>query len=235
MNARLEDTDMSKWEARDAKHLAALLAGDHFGDHPEDNLDKIRAEKKNRADDLCKKMGCTKESIVLEIGSGMGFTSKYVAENVKHLYCSDISTSFLDTARKECAGVKNIDFIKIEHEPATFAFENEFFDMIFADAVFIHLNLYDIYWYFSEFQRLAKKRGKVFINVMNGSKIDPQKLSQMADFYRKDTDSLKRLLCWNSMDAVLTVASTFGFKLESRGKLGGLVQRASVDLLFSKR
>lgn len=225
---------MSDWEARSDRHALRLLVGDYFGDRPEDNLDKIRIAKKERAARLCKLMGCDKESVVLEIGSGMGFTSKYVAEEVKHLYCSDISATFLDIARKECAGVPNIEFVRIEKEPATFAFRDEFFDIIFADAVFIHLNLYDIFWYFSEFQRLAKKRAKVFINIMNASQLDSKKFSQMADFYRKDRDKLKRLLCWNSVDAVVTIASDFGFRLVSKGRLWR-PQRTTVDLLFSKR
>ncbi len=180
-------------------------------------------------------MGCNKEAVVLEIGSGMGFTSKYVAQEVKHLYCSDISASFLEFARKECSGIPNIEFVRIEKEPATFSFQDETFDIVFADAVFIHLNLYDIFWYFSEFQRLAKKRGKVFINIKNASRIDTNQLSRMANFYQRDRDSLKRLLCWNSVDAVVTVASNFGFKLESKGRMWGLIQRANLDLLFSKR
>ena len=139
---------MSNWEAKDRKHAADLLAGEYFGDRPEEKLDEIRNAKKKRAAYLCRKLRCNKESVVLEIGSGMGFTSKYV-----------------------------------------------------ADAVFIHLNLYDIYWYFSEFQRLVKRRGKVFINVKNASKIDTKVLTLMADFYREDRESLKTLLCWNSVDA----------------------------------
>jgi len=226
---------MSNWEAQDDKHALQLLVGDYFGDRPEEKLDTIRIAKKNRAAYLCKKMGCNKEAVVLEIGSGMGFTSKHIAEEVKHLHCSDISETFLDFARKECSSIPNIEFVKIDKEPATFSFQDATFDIIFADAVFIHLNLYDIFWYFSEFQRLAKKRGKVFVNIMNASKIETSKLSKMADYYRKDRDSLKRLLCWNSADAVVTIASNFGFKLESKGRMWGLVQRPNLDLLFSKR
>jgi ubiquinone/menaquinone biosynthesis C-methylase UbiE len=226
---------MTDWEAPDPGQLARLLAGDHYGERPEDILDEIRARKKAKAAYLCRKMGCRPESIVLEVGSGMGLTSKHVAGQVKHLYCSDVSASFLEAARKECAGVPNIDFIRIG-DPPVFDFEDEFFDIVFADAVFIHLNLYDIYWYFSEFQRLVRRRGKVFINIMNGAAIDARKLSQMADFYRKRKANLPRLLCWNSTEAVVTVASRFGFDLKARSRRwwprqGG----ATIDLLFSKR
>ena len=203
---------MSDWEAQDDKHALRLLVGNHFGDRPEEKLDIIRNDKKNRAAYLCKKLGCDKEAVVLEIGSGMGFTSKYVAEAVKHLYCSDISATFLDFARKECSDVPNIEFVKIDKEPAAFSFQDEYFDIIFSDAVFIHLNLFDIWWYFLEFERIAKKRGKVFIDIMNASKVNTKQLSRMAGFYRKDRESLKRLLCWNSADAVVAIASNFGFK-----------------------
>jgi ubiquinone/menaquinone biosynthesis C-methylase UbiE len=221
-----EGYGMSNWEADDVKHAAQLLAGEYYGEGPEERLNEIRGLKKKRAARLCRKLRCNKESVVLEIGSGMGFTSKWVAQEVKQLYCNDISASFLEIARKECAGIQNIELAGIDREPATFSYPNEFFDIVFADAVFIHLNLYDIYWYFSEFRRLVKGRGKVFINVKNAA---------MADFYRDDRDSLKTLLCWNSVDAVITIAEEFGFKLASRGRLWGLYQGTTVDLLFRKR
>jgi len=226
---------MSNWEAKDRKHAADLLAGEYFGDRPEEKLDEIRHAKKKRAAYLCRKLRCNKESVVLEIGSGMGFTSKWLAQEVKQLYCNDISASFLEIAKTECSGIPNIEFSRIEKEPANFSFPDEFFDIVFADAEFIQLNLYDIFWYFSEFQRLVKRRGMVFINVKDASKIDTKVLTLMADFYREDRDSLNTLLCWNSVDAVVTIAANFGFKLASRGRLWGLYQGASVDLLFRKR
>ena len=226
---------MSNWESDNEKHALQLLVGQHYGDRPEEKLDDIRADKKKRAAFLCRKLGCTKESVVLEVGSGMGLTSKYVAQHVNRLYCSDISTSFLETAKKECAGISNIEFIKIEQEPAQFPFPDAHFHAIFADAVFIHLNLYDIFWYFSEFQRLARKGGRVFINVLDASKIKTRLFSEMADHYRHDKNNLKTLLCWNSVDAVVDIASNFGFRLKSKGRLLGLVRRANLNLLFVRR
>jgi hypothetical protein len=70
---------------------------------------------------------------------------------------------------------------------------------------------------------------------MNASKLDSKKFSQMADLYREDRDKLKKLLCWNSVDAVVTIASDFGFKLVSKGRPWRPMQGTTVDLLFSKR
>jgi ubiquinone/menaquinone biosynthesis C-methylase UbiE len=227
---------VSNWDASDARQLAEMLVGDHFGQDPEKNLELIREAKRERARYLAQQIGWHGDSVVLEVGSGMGLTSRHVATMVKRLYCSDISASFLDIARRECAGIDNIEFIWIEHEPAEFAFEDGYFDTVFSDAVFIHLNIYDIYWYFSEFQRLVKPQGKVFINIMNASNIELPKLSQMAGFYRKDVTSLKRLLSWHSIDAVRTIAAHFGFRLQSKGgRLLRLKQPLSVDLLFVRQ
>ena len=226
---------MSNWESDDVKHAAQLLAGDYYGDRPDERLDEIRGLKKKRAGRLCRKLRCNKESVVLEIGSGMGFTSKWIAQEVKQLYCNDISATFLEIARKECAGIPNIEFARIEKEPAAFAYPDEFFDIIFADAVFIHLNLYDIYWYFSEFQRLAKRNGKVFVNIKNASKVNMRDLERMAGLYRDNRDSLKMLLCWNSVAAVVVIARHFGFSVVSKGRLWGLYQGQTVELLFLKR
>jgi ubiquinone/menaquinone biosynthesis C-methylase UbiE len=227
-------SDMSNWEADDVRHAAQLLFGEYYGDRPEKRFDEIRGIKKKRAAQLCRRLRCNKESVVLEIGSGMGFTSKWIAQEVKHLYCNDISASFLELARKECGGIPNIEFARIDKQPAAFAYPDEFFDIILADAVFIHLNLYDIYWYFSEFERLAKKNGKVFINIRNASKIDMRILEQMAGYYRDDRDSLKMLLCWNTVAAVASIAKHFGFSVVSKGRLWGLYQGKAVDLLFRK-
>jgi ubiquinone/menaquinone biosynthesis C-methylase UbiE len=226
---------MNDWEARDIRHAAQLLVGDYYGERPEEKLDMIRGEKEKRAAYLCKKLSCNKSSVALEIGSGMGLTSKPFAKAVKQLYCSDISESFLALARKECAGIANIEFVHIRSEPASFEFPDEFFDVIFSDAVFIHLNLYDIFWYFSEFQRLAKRRGRVFINIRNAARMDMNSFAQMAGFYRQNPATLKTLLCWNSLDAVIKIAANFGFRLQSAGRFRGLYKGPTVDLLFDKQ
>lgn len=228
---------MTSWEANNPQQMMQLLVGDHFGDRPEEKLESIRAEKEKRAARLCAWLGCDKSSTVLEIGSGMGLTSKHVADRVQRLVCCDISESFLEAARRECTGIPNIEFLKLDGRAGELPFGDAEFDAVYSDAVFIHLNLYDIYWYFSEFARIVKKGGRVFINIMNDSKTDFGKLIEMAAYYRKSPSALGNLLCWNSTDAVLAVASHFGFRLEQRARVRALLQSRrsqTKDLLFTK-
>lgn len=206
---------MNQWETSDKEQLLDFLVGDWYGENPTNKLDIIREDKCLRANYISERLGVVADSNVLEIGSGMGFTSKHVAKKVGHLHCCDISESFLNLARVECKDIPNISFYAIS-EPVSLPFPEDFFDFIYSDAVFIHLNLYDIFWYFSEFKRVIKKNGIVWFNIMNSSQVVMDKLVEMAAYYKKDQANLKNLLCWNSSEAVIRVASYFDFALESR-------------------
>ena len=218
---------MKPWEAKDEHNLFELLAGDWYGENPEQRLEVLRADKEERAKYFFNQLGLNAESIVLEIGSGGGFTTKHVAKGIKQLHCCDISGSFLEYAKRECDGINNIFFYKIV-DPPRLPIQNLLFDAVFADAVFIHLNLYDIYWYFSEFDKVVKPGGVVWINIMDDSAIDRIKLEEMAEYYNRDKNSLQMLLCWNSVRAVVEVARYFGFSLISKHSEVG------VELKFRK-
>lgn len=206
---------MKPWETDNEQLLFDLLVGDWYGENPAKKLDLLRKDKAERADYLCGNLDLNRDSVVLEIGSGAGFTSKYVAKQVKELHCCDISDSFLKYAKKECEEIPNISFYKID-ESLRFPVPHNFFDAVYSEAVFIHLNLFDIYWYFSEFSKVVKTGGKVLINVMDDATIDRKKIIEMAQYYYDDRSSLKMLLCWNSVAAVIDIASHFGFSLISR-------------------
>lgn len=216
------------WEANTDHELFELLAGDWYGENPTEKIDLIRKDKVDRAKFLCQDLQLRSDAVVLEIGSGIGFSSKHIASTVGQLCCCDISESFLAYARRECRDVPNISFHKID-SPPMLPFAPSFFDAVVSDAVFIHLNLYDIYWYFSEFGRVVKPGGKVWINVMDDASIVKEKLVENAQLYQKNKASLKILLCWNSIPAVIAVASYFGFSLIHRHS-----ETVSVNLQFSK-
>jgi ubiquinone/menaquinone biosynthesis C-methylase UbiE len=205
---------MKDWETNSEPKLVQLLVGDWYGKNPENNLDMIREDKARMASWILEKVQPKASDTVLEIGSGMGFGSKYIAKRVKRLFCCDISESFLAYARQECRDVENISFHKIERQ-GVLPFDDNFFDCVYSDAVFIHLNLYDIFWYLSAFRRVVKPDGIVWFNIMNTSPLKVEKLAEMAEYYRDDKSCITNLLCWNSQEAVVNAASHFGFELVS--------------------
>lgn len=216
------------WEAETDKHLFELLAGDWYGDNPTEKIDLIRKDKVDRAKFLCQDLRLRSDEVVLEIGSGIGFAARHIASTVRQLCCCDISESFLAYAKRECRDVPNISFHKIANPPVL-PFAPAFFDAVVSDAVFIHLNLYDIYWYFSEFGKVVKPGGRVWINLMDDATMVRDKVAENAELYRKDPTALKVMLCWNSIPAVIKVASYFGFSLTKHE-----AEVVSVNLQFSK-
>jgi len=220
---------MKSWETNNVHELFELLAGDWYGPNPEEKLDLLRHDKTERAKFLCQDAGLKKDMVVLELGSGIGFASRHIASAVKQLACCDISESFLSYARKECADVPNISFHKLGESPEL-SFPAATFDAVIADAVFIHLNLFDIYWYFAEFAKVMKSDGTVWINIMNDAIIVREKVVENAELYRKDRESLKTLLCWNSIAAVVEIAGYSGFSLIAKQPDG-----VNLNLRFRKQ
>jgi ubiquinone/menaquinone biosynthesis C-methylase UbiE len=220
---------MKKWESNDTVGLLNLMVGDEFGENPAERIDVIRSAKAESARSICEILGIEKDSVVLEIGSGMGFTSKHVAKRAKYLHCCDISDSFINFARNECMDVENISFRKLGF-PRCLDFEENYFDIVYSDAVFIHLNLYDIFLYFSEFKKVVKNSGIVAFNIMNPSKIETKKLVQMVNLYKNDHNCISELLCWNSVEAVIYVGEYFGFNVIDQRIMGPVVM-----LKFEKR
>lgn len=150
---------------------------------------------------------------------------------VKRLYCCDISKSYLKFAKKECAGIENISFHKIKSAHIDFL-PPESVDAVFAHAVFIHLNLFDIFWYFHEFKRIVRAGGRVWLDIADTETLDPaynQFFLQMAERYRKAPDRIAKLKQWNSCTAVVKIAEDAGFQLTAMVK-----PRDNTQLLFLK-
>src|SRR5690606_3234878 len=98
-------------------------------------VEKIRKAKFERSLYLTNQLNFNQSSVVLEIGSGAGFTTKHIAPKVKSIHCYDISGHFLDIAQRECQGLSNVSFQKGTYSDQKLPYEGLFFDAIFSDAV----------------------------------------------------------------------------------------------------
>ncbi len=211
---------MNNWESNNKLGLFELMVGDFYGSDPHTKKEEIKRSKSLRAKHILGELDADINSLVLEIGSGAGFTSYHIASAVKELYCCDISDSFLELAKCECSNLRNISFHKLE-KPLELLFPKMKFDCIFADAVFIHLNIYDIFWYISEFRNVINEKGILWFNIMGSnimgsSTYHLNKLEEMANYYRQDKSSLENLLSWNSEEMVIEIAKKFNFELIKR-------------------
>lgn len=208
---------MNRWEHKNIHDMLVGLIGYDFGPNPENCLDEIRDSKKSMADSIVRKLKLSKKDTVLELGSGCGFLSYWIAQQVKQLHCCDISTSYLEFAKNECREIGNAQFYHINPLDLSCIDDNSV-TAIYSLAVFIHLNLFDIYWYFNEFQRILKKGGRVWFDIANAEIINPVKdryFNDMAGYYKADQGTISGLMQWNSPRAVMQMAKAFNFKFKT--------------------
>lgn len=205
------------WEFDNLRQMLFHLVGRDFGDEPEKRIDEIREFKKAEARGIVAIAKLRKSDTVLNLGSGCGFISRHIAPKVKRLYCCDISASYLEFAKKECARIENITFHKIDSAHFDFL-QSASIDTVIACSVFIHLNLFDTFWYFQEFHRVVKSNGRVWLNIADAEQLNiktDRNFLRMMQYYRKQPEALPALMQWNSPKVVVKIANNFGFKVAS--------------------
>ena len=210
-------------DTEDVRRLLISLIGHRFGEQPEERLDEIRADRSLYARRFIRMAGIEQADTVLDLGSGCGFGTAVIAQQAGRVIACDISPAYLAFARHECSDVNNISFEQIDSRDLS-AIGDQSVDKVISMAVFIHLNLYDIYFYFREFRRIVRPGGKVLIDFANMNRLfsrvpnrrqDEQFLAH-AGFYRDDPGSLAGLMQWNSARGIRGVAKANGFRFNRR-------------------
>lgn len=207
------------WEFLEDKRMLYQLIGQNFGSNPEEKLLEIIEYKKSEARNIAKYLALDTTHTVLEIGSGIGAMSAEIAPRVKQLYCCDISQSFLKVAEKTCAGIQNISFHHITNAQLHFL-EDRCLDAVFSFNVFIHFNLFDIYWYLHELSRVVKSGGKVWFDVALTDTLTtdlPPLFLSMANLYHEDNSGISALVQWNSGPALTRLINHFEFEVIEGG------------------
>ncbi len=223
--------------ADDQHQLLLALVGTTFGQQPEQQLKLIRASRARFARRFVRMAAVSKHHTVLEIGSGCGFGTRVLAAKATRVLACDISPAYLSYARHECADLNNIEFIQT-HSRSLTVLADQSVDVVISISVFIHLNLYDIYWYCREIARVLKPEGRLcfdfadsdklfrrdWLRPANGRSRDHFFVEQAGHYLDGPTD-LPQLMQWNSLRGILNVARRCGLRL---------VRRRSDRLLFKK-
>jgi SAM-dependent methyltransferase len=219
----------------DVRGLLVALIGNDFGREPEKRIPEIRESRRGYATYIADLTAITAEDTVLDLGSGCGFATVWLAERAGHVHACDISPAFLSFAARECSDVTNISFHLIEPRSLD-CIASKSIDVVSAMSVFIHFNLYDIYWYFREFARVVKPGGRMWIEIADSESIDLGAPNTNGGYflthargYRNNPAGLPGLMQWNSTGSVILLARHFGFeyRAEERNQVAG-------GLLFNK-
>ncbi len=211
------------------RQMLIALIGYNFGPEPETRIPEIRESRKAFANDIADKCRIGRKDIVLDLGSGCGFGTYWLAQKAKHVHACDISPAYLKFAAAECSTLENVTFHLINSRNLGFL-QKDALDVVCSMSVFIHFNLYDIFWYFDEFARVVKPGGRVWIDIADAESIDldtpnvnGQYFLTHAETYRQDDSSLPGLMQWNSLDSVIAIARHAGFENTYKQNGGQLI------------
>lgn len=164
----------------------------------------------------------SKDDVVLDFGSGPGFIARTLCDEVKKLYCVDLSDGFIAMCKEELKDTANTECHLIPYSDLSCVYEKGI-TAIYASAVFIHLNIYDVYIYLQEFHNVLGVGGRVWLDFKtshNLSITDPNFVTHLKFYrtHRKQSTEMhyhSRLMNYYSFDAMENLASQVGFAVKS--------------------
>ena len=170
----------------------------------------------------------------IEIGPGAGIMLDWLAPQINHLDCVDISETILNGCKEQSKQHKNVSYHLIEK----LEFPNlKDIDFVYSQSVFIHLSILDFYLYFKELHKVLKPNGLIYIDIID---CDVEEFTLEEDEFQKQlyylqqdyTMGIKTLYHVNSGKALNRVAKELGYELVWR--LSSIFNPANVSLIYKK-
>jgi SAM-dependent methyltransferase len=205
------DVVKNAWEIQSEEQALLALAGHNT---PEE----FERDRRYHAGEIARLCAVTKGSRGFEIGSGEGTVASILAEQCLFLDCNDISASFLEKARANCARHTNVAFHKIESDYLDYL-PAASYDFGYALHVFIHFNPYDIFNYLTSVQRLLKPGGRFFFDAYTIGEQTIASFREHAEMYRKAPEYIRGYLNFNHPNVLRTVIREAGLQVSDRSEL----------------
>ncbi len=205
----------SRWEFNNRKTLLCALVGNDFGPDPESRLDEIREYKKNEAKFLVQSLNLQPHDRVVDLGSGFGFIARVIAPLVERVWCLDISSEFLECAKQELQRFSNTEFHQMDFADLRLL-AGKRINKGYANAVFIHFNLFDIILYLRQLFSVLESRGAFVFGMSDTDSLDitsDRYFEIVLQEYKENRGSLV-LMHWNSAKGVCRAAEAIGFRAE---------------------
>jgi SAM-dependent methyltransferase len=200
------------WEFQTDEQALLALAGHST----REEFDRDREERAREVAGLCE-IGIAERGF--EIGSGEGSVARLLAGQCQALDCSDISESFLEVARKNCAGVSNVTFHKIsnylDHLPSGA------YDFGYSLNVFIHFNPYDIFNYLQAVRRILKQGGIFYFDACTLGEQTMELFREQAAMYRETPQHVRGYLNFNHSDVIRAIVREASLEVLDKSYLSG--------------
>ena len=211
---------MESWDSSDRQVLLQRCVGlDEHGQVPD--LGTIRANRRSLAHSIFAALNLTEDDTVLDLGSGPGCIARWLAPRVKQMHCADIAPGFLALCQEELQGIDNA-FCHLIPFGDLSALHDIGITAVYASALFIHFNIYDVYIYLQEIYNVLAPGGRVWFDYkpfdLNA------KFQRHLNFYRSDREMLPRLLNYQHPETIDHIARHIGFD-------GGVIEGSVFRLL----
>ena len=170
----------------------------------------------------------------VEIGPGAGIMLDWLAPQINHLYCVDISETILNGCKEQNKQHKNVSYNLIKK----LEFPNlKNIDFVYSQSVFIHLSILDFYLYFKELYKVLKPNGLIYIDIID---CDVKEFTLQEDEIQRQLHYLeldylmgtKTLYHVNSSSTLVKTANDLGYELV--WSQGSIYNSANVSLIFKK-
>ena len=204
------DVIRNAWELAEGEDPLLKLAG-------HSTREEFERDRQQHAGEIVQFCSIKPDSRGFEIGSGDGTVARLLAPQCLSLACNDISATFLEKARANCAGLTNLSFHQItdkylEHLPA------EAYDFGFSLHVFIHFNAYDVYNYLLSVKRVLKPNGVFYFDACTLGEQTMTVFREHAQMYANAPESIRGLLNYNHPETLRHIIEEAGLELSNRSE-----------------
>ena len=117
---------------------------------------------------------------VVEIGPGAGIMLDWLAPQINHLHCVDISETILNGCKEQNKQHKNVSYHLIEGNIDFSKIKN--IDFVYSQSVFIHLSILDFYIYFKQLYKSLNTGGLIYIDIID---CDVKELTLQEDEFQR--------------------------------------------------
>jgi SAM-dependent methyltransferase len=163
-----------------------------------------------------------KECNVIEIGPGAGIMLDWLAPQINHLDCVDISETILNGCKEQNKQHKNVSYNLIEK----LEFPNlKDIDFVYSQSVFIHLSILDFYLYFKELHKILKPNGLIYIDIIDS---DVEEFTLEADEFQRQLFHLQK-----EYKNIVNIFKSAGFKVNSSNALNKVAKELGYELVWS--
>ena len=235
------------WETNNKKsELLSLLYGVDITQYKtEEELNKRLSELKEEKTSIIENMIVSNilenydvsldKCNVVEIGPGAGIMLDWLAPQINHLHCVDISETILNGCKEQNKQHKNVSYHLIEGNIDFSKIKN--IDFVYSQSVFIHLSILDFYIYFKQLYKSLNTGGLIYIDIID---CDVKEFTLQEDEFQRQLHYLeldylmgtKTLYHVNSSSTLVKTANDLGYELV--WSQGSIYNSANVSLIFKK-